>query len=374
MKLDKHLEKASAVFPYLPYILRRVDIGTSSSKPSCMAWTKDGTISININPDQANTDEKFELILLHEIGHIIYAAHLFKDDPRSKENKKLVNIAMDLIINETIIDFDKNYANVINDLSGFTFELIKSNFGVDLNLEMTWMEIYDKLKPFCKKIYVRDLIDSHSEDSEDGESDVDEDKSNTPDISKEIVDSLLNDPKIAASIKGLNINEIKLKAATKAKNDKFKMMLSKYTGSLVNYNKKQSLLRPNKRSEMPFKGYRKDKQLKALIAVDTSGSIDYYKKELDMSFAVIYNYIDSVDILPFSDKAGEMIKDAKKMPDFQASGGENFQVIEPYIKDYDVVVVVSDLICVPPTFKEDNVIYLSKNSPDWVKNKKHIVI
>ena len=105
-RLDKALEKACHVFKYLPYVLKRVDITDAAGKKSWMRWTPDGLISINIDPNQGDTDDKFELLLLHEVGHIIYSAHLFQDDPRWLENPRLVNVAQDLIINETIMDFD----------------------------------------------------------------------------------------------------------------------------------------------------------------------------------------------------------------------------------------------------------------------------
>jgi hypothetical protein len=248
----------------------------------------------------------------------------------------------------------------VEGLNAWTFDFAKEKFGVDLNLEMTWMEIYDALRPHVSFIYLKSLVDEHLEDG---------DKGDNPGA-KEIVDALLDNPSIAASIKGLNVNAINLKKTQKLKHEKFKMILSKYIGSIVSFDKKPSVLRPNRRSSVAIKGYKKDKRVNALVAVDTSGSITYYKEALEKSFSIILNYCDTVDILPFSEEPGQIIKDVKSVPDFVAGGGENFHILEPFKEKYDVIIVVSDLICDPPTFKENNVIYLSKNSPDWVKGRK----
>lgn len=360
-QIEKALEQACRVFPYLPYVLRRVSITAKAGAKSFMRWTKDGTVSINIDPVQANTPETFEFVLLHEVGHIIYAAYLFADDPRSKESRMLVNIAMDLIINETIIDFDRKYRDINVQLGGWSFDIAKKHFNVDLNLEMTWMEIYDALRPHAQPENAAQLIDEHSE--EEGES-----------PNKEIIDSILKNNNIRASIKGLDLKDISHREAKKLKHEKFKMELSKYIGTLITYDKKSSIMRPNRRSSDGIKGFKKDKKVNALVAVDTSGSISSYMEELNKSFSIILNYCDSIDILPFNGEAETIIKNVTRLPVFTPGGGTNFHALEPYPSKYDVMVVVSDLECDPPTFKEDNVIYISNNSPAWVKDKKHVLL
>lgn len=359
-QIEKALEQACRIFPYLPYVLRRVDIEARSGAKSFMKWTKDGTISINIDPMQADTPEKFEFVLLHEVGHIIYVAHLFKDDQRWEESRDLVNIAMDLIINETIIDFDSTYRNTVKDMGVWSFEVVKQRYGIDLNLRMTWVEIYDALKPHVKFNNVANLVDAHTD--EDGD---------TP---KEIVDSLLDNPGIAASVKGLNLPDITFKKTQKLKHDKFKMELSKFIGSLVAYDKKATVMRPNRRSQDAVKGSRKDKKVNALIAVDVSGSITSYLKELQTSFSVVFNYCDSVDVLPFNHEVGSVIKSVTRMPEFTPGGGTNFQILHPFPSNYDVMIVISDMECDPPTFKDDNVIYISNNTPEWVKDKRYVLL
>jgi predicted metal-dependent peptidase len=364
-QIDKTLEQACRIFPYLPYVLRRVSLTSKAGEKSFMRWTKDGTVSINIDPTQANTPETFEFVLLHEVGHIIYAAYLFADDPRSKESRTLVNIAMDLIINETIIDFDKKYKDSNTQLGGWSFDVVKQHFNLDLNLEMTWMEIYDALRPHAQFVGVASLVDEHQEGDEG-------DEGQSP--SKEIIDSILKDRNISSSIKGLDLKDLSYKETKKLKHEKFKMELSKYMGTLISYDKKPSIMRPNRRSSDAIKGFKKDKKVNALVAVDTSGSIASYIEELNKSFAVILNYCDSVDILPFHGEAEAIIKNVTRLPVFTPGGGTNFHALEPYPNKYDVMIVVSDLECDPPTFKEDNVIYISNNSPAWVKDKKHVLL
>ena len=364
-RIDKALEQACRVFPFLPYVLKRVDITAKAVGKSYMRWTKDGMIIINIDPKIADTPEKFEFILLHEVGHIIYAAHLFSDDYRWKESHKLVNIAMDMIINETIIDFDSNYQAVNDSLNGFSFKLAKDKLDLDLNLNMTWIEIYDALKPHVKFINIATLIDEHSDNQEEKDS---------TDEAKEIIDNLLEKPEVADRVKGLNLKDLAFKKAEKLKHEKFKMELSKFLGTLISFDKKNSIMRPNRRCKEAIKGFKKDKKVNALVAVDVSGSITTYMKELQASFSVVLNYCDSVDVMPFNDKLGNLHKNITRMPEFTPGGGTNFHILADLPSKYDVMIVVSDLECDPPTFKENNVIYLSNNTPDWVKGRKHVLL
>jgi len=343
------LERSS---PDLFFLLRKTKVITDKFCPTAYASINKEGFKIVINEKWAETLDNFSLSALieHEILHVLFG-HL-TDYSILMPNKRLANVAMDLIINEA--------GNLISQKDRLDEKLKAGCFLSDFNEKFktdfssyrnTSLEIYNFLteKSDSDKNGLESFDEGLTDETQEGQADS---KIQADNKGQAKIEDFLSPDEINQVLKSYGSKSAELKLVIEkreklAKNKRVKKALESFLTSNKNDFKKSSK-RLNKRfSFMPY-GREKDKNQKILIALDLSGSMlspeIIEKMKIAVSSSIGYGF--SVDLIFGDTKKLGGFKDLKKSFDFsQLKGGGGTEldfIFQEKLSLYDGLIVFTD--------------------------------
>lgn len=138
--LETSLHEIRDEFPYIGFILQCLHIKAHTGIPTAgVAFNKKAKkFEMMINPNFFNkmTAEEQKAVLLHEIYHLTHK-HVYMMYKYKSNDRKMLNCAMDLVINQLINNLPKQALT----LKGF-----KEKYGVDLKANQTTEYYFEQLK------------------------------------------------------------------------------------------------------------------------------------------------------------------------------------------------------------------------------------
>ncbi len=332
--------------PDLFFLLRKTKVITDKSCPTAYASINKEGFKIVINETWAETLDNFSLSALieHEILHVLFG-HL-TDYSLLMPDKRLANVAMDLIINEA--------GNLISQKDKLDEKLKAGCFLSDFNAKFktnfcsyknTSLEIYNFLadKSENDKNGLESFDEGLTDETKEGQADSKGQAKIEDFLSPDEINQVLK----SYGSKSADLKLVIEKREKLEKNKRVKKALESFLTSNKNDFKKSSK-RLNKRfSFMPY-GREKDKNQKILIALDLSGSMlspeIIEKMKIAVSSSIGYGF--SVDLIFGDTKKLGGFKDLKKSFDFsQLNGGGGTEldfIFQEKLNLYDGLIVFTD--------------------------------
>jgi len=353
-KLSKAIIKFFDQYPLYYIILSSLArIGTSAISTIGVGFDSQNIISLFYNPDfigKLDTNE-LQIVLNHECQHL-GLRHLDRGKSQKyHENKKLANVAMDIVINDAIADFISSAPNLYK--KAMTADKFESLQGVVIR-DKTWEQLFeiikeevDKQKSKMEQLF-KDAMDSHDKwNGEDGQqSDLSPEQQMALDgLMKDAVKNLGNrDPGNVPGAMRRMVEEIRKVFFN------WRRELSIFAQIVAQEDRIPTWKKINRRLGTISPGNKKEFKPNILLVVDNSGSIDGPIYDLFMSHMLkISETCNRIDGIGVDTKVNCEFKLEKgktpNLKDLLSGGGTNFQPAFDYAKkkgDYSGIVYFTD--------------------------------
>ena len=167
------------------------------------------------------------------------------------------------------------------------------------------------------------------------------------------VNEVVKDIQSWGSLPGKLVEQIV--ASTKARVD-YKKILAGFRASIISQKRRQTRMRPNRRSGFEAMGSRYDFTTRLIIGVDCSGSVT--KDDLCHFYSTINRFfqygIQQIDVIQFDTALGEVTTLTKAAENVKVTGrgGTNFQPFINFVAahpEYDGAIIYTDGYAPPPT-------------------------
>jgi len=355
MTIEKAFKQLLVKEPFYGFFCLGLQKRITTEVPTAGVGLDNLEVVLCVNPDAWNgwDDTKQIAILKHELLHICLG-HLTGNleetlSVRTEQERKLLNIAMDMEVNSNIPEF----------LTGKYDCCIASQIGEE-NHKGT-LYYYRKLRRLCQSQNGSQTIEKLSEGQKDDHSNLNQGQVLTSaevqvaqsHINAKMVDAAEQTTKSHGTIpSGL---ESLLKELMKPHKEVFnwKAYFRRLLGTMYDVNIKTTRCKPSKRFEMAA-GIKHKKKSKILVAVDTSGSVsDEELGEFFSEIRYIYKAGANITIMEFDVKIQKTYEYSGKFTGkIHGRGGTDFNPPVNYyakhLKEYSSMVMFSDGECPLP--------------------------
>ena len=253
-----------------------------------------GRLLLLWNPDFFNSLKKFDHkkgVLKHEILHIILK-HIYRDD---LSDKKIANVAMDLVINQMV---GRENLPSDNEHYGQYIEDYQKKYGRDMFPDDATTNYYYKTLKKLQDEGKEDFTEGydHHWKVSDGEDPEKMSNRSLSDAERQVIDAACDqmvksakqaDPRSWGNLPG-NVKSLLEQMMEKKKPQlPWKVILKRFVAKTMNSNTRFTMKRFSKRfGTRP--GLKKEKQLHLLLAIDSSGSVS------DEEFIKFFKEIDGI--------------------------------------------------------------------------------
>ena len=345
--LDFHIHMLLREEPFFARVSRYIDKRSDKTIPTCGIRLNKDSLNFELiyNPLFMNslTEEQKRGVLMHEFYHVALAhcTSRFKKDIEMR----IQNVAMDLAIN--------GLPNMINRLPEIACIPGKGNFE-KFPAGNTFEWYLAALQEECKNnssssINNSDSFDEHGEWTKE---EIDKLKDIIAKKAKEIVEKAANECD-KASCWGSVSAETKKQIKETLFNAKLnpKSIFSYFCKTSVKSNRKNSIMKINRRWPYIHSGKTVERRANIAIAVDQSGSVSDEMLEKIFNWMQELSKFCSFTVVPFDDKVFESKiykweKNAKRTKERVLCGGTNFDAPTDYVNkngSFDALIIYTDL-------------------------------
>lgn len=351
--------------PFFGHIITALGRIETNAIPTLGVTLVRGRVFLLYNPEFFNSLKKFEHkvgVIKHEILHVVLK-HLTRDD---LDDKKMANVAMDLVINQIVQrnnlpSDDKHYGTYVED---YQKEYGKELFPLGESTDFYYKQL-KKLRDEGKLDPSQYDYDHHWKTSDDGES-----QSNRPysDVDKTLLDAQARDlierakqrnPEGWNKLPGCLRGEFEKIMERNKPELPWKVILHRFIAKSMDTTINFTMKRFSKRFGVR-PGLKKEKHLNLILALDSSGSVgdDQFSQFLGEVDAIVRQGKAKVTVVDVDTSMQKIYKYKPKMNLSRTGyGGTSFDPVFHWINDnkltrhIDAVIYLTDGYANPPAVK-----------------------